>query len=79
VSELRAIKDRSAAQSVGLILDEAADPQAAQQALGRAFDDPSVSELTVYKIGDGAQMAGILITARRDTAAESVFLVFLLD
>jgi hypothetical protein len=45
VSELRAIKDRSAAQSVELLLDEAADPQAAQQALAAAFDDPAVTEL----------------------------------
>jgi hypothetical protein len=79
VAELRAIKDRSAAQSVGLILDEAADPQGAEQALGAAFDDPAVSELAVFKIGDGAQMAGILVAARRASAGESIFLVFLLD
>ena len=65
VSELRAIKDRSAAQSVGLVLDEATDPQTAQQALAAAFDDPAVTELAVYKIGDGAELAGILLAARR--------------
>jgi hypothetical protein len=79
VSELRAIEDRSAAQSVGLILDEAADPQAAAQALGGAFDDPAVSELAVYKIGDGAQMAGLLLAARRAAEGQTVMLVFLLD
>jgi hypothetical protein len=79
VAELRAIEDRSAAQSVGLILDEAADPQAAAQALRGAFDDPTVSELAVYKIGDGAQMAGLLVTARRESGGETVMLVFLLD
>jgi hypothetical protein len=79
VAELRAIEDRSAAQSVELILDEAADPQAAAQALRGAFDDPTVSELAVYKIGDGAQMAGLLVAARRESAGESIMLVFLLD
>ncbi len=74
VSELRAIKDRSAAQSVELLLDEAADPQGAQQALAAAFDDPAVTELAVYKIGDGAALAGILVAARRAPAGETVIL-----
>lgn len=79
VSELRAIKDRSAAQSVDLLLDEVADPKAAQQALATAFDDPAVTELAVYKIGDGAAMAGLLVAARRVAGGQTVMLVFLLD
>lgn len=79
VSELRAIKDRSAAQSVELLLDEAADPPAAQQALAAAFDGPTVTELAVYKIGDGAELAGILLAARRAAGGQTVMLVFLLD
>ena len=79
VSELRAIKDRTAAQSVELLLDEAEDPQAAQAALSTAFDDPAVTELSVYTIGDGAAMSGILLAARRTARGETVMLVFLLD
>jgi hypothetical protein len=79
VAELHGIQDRSAAQAVELLVDEAADPQAAKQALGGAFDDPAVSELAVYQIGDGAQMAGILLAARRGAAGQTVMLVFLLD
>lgn len=79
VSELRAIKDRSAAQSVELLLDEAADPSTAQQALAAAFDDPAVTELVVYKIGDGAAMAGLLVAGRRAATGETVMVVFLLD
>ena len=79
VSELRGIKDRSAAQSVELLLDETADPQGAQQALAAAFDDPAVTELAVYKIGDGAAMAGLLVAARRAATGETVTLVCLLD
>ena len=79
LSELRAIKDRSAAQSVELVLDEVADPQNAQQALASAFDDPAVTELAVFKIGDGAELAGILLAARRAAGGQTVMLVFLLD
>ena len=79
VSELRAIKDRSSAQSVELLLDEAADPPTAHQALAAAFDDPAVTELVVYKIGDGAAMAGLLVAARRAAGGQTLVLVFLLD
>lgn len=79
VSELRAIQDRTAAQSIELLLDEAADPQAAQQALSTAFDDPTVTELSVYTIGDGAAMSGILLAGRRAATGETVILVLLLD
>jgi hypothetical protein len=79
VAELHAIQDRTTSQAVELLVDEAANPQAARQALEGAFDDPAVKELAVFTIGDGAQMAGILVAARRGAAGESVFLVFLLD
>ena len=79
VAELRAIVDRSAAQSVELLLDEVAEPQDAQQALSSAFDDPAVDELAVFKIGDGAALSGILLAARRAATGETVILIFLLD
>ena len=78
-AELRALEDRGARQSAGVMLDEAEDPQAVQAVLAAAFDDPAVTELAVYRIGDGAALAGILITARRATAGELVTVVFLLD
>ncbi len=79
VAELRAITDRSAAQSVELVLDEVADPKNARQALSSAFDDPAVTELAAFKIGDGAELAGILLAARRAAGGQTVTLVFLLD
>jgi hypothetical protein len=79
VAELRAIKDRTAVQSVELLLDEVADPQNARQTLSTAFDDPAVTDLSVFKIGDGAALAGILLAARREAAGETVMLIFLLD
>ena len=47
-------------------------------ALAAAFDDPAVTELAAYTLGDGAAMAGILVAGRRDDGADT-FLVFLLD
>jgi hypothetical protein len=42
------------------------------------FSDPAVTELSVYRIGDGAALAGILLAARRAAGATTI-LVFLLD
>ena len=79
VAELRGLEDRGARQSAGVLLDDADDPQAVQAALSAAFDDPAVTELAVYTIGDGAALSGILVTARRATSGEQVTVVFLLD
>ena len=79
VSELRAINDRTAALSVELLLDEVDDPPTAQQALSSAFDDPAVTDLAVFQIGDGAALSGLLVAGRRAATGETVMLVFLLD
>ena len=78
VNELRALPDRAAAQSAALLLDELDAPQAAQQALAAAFDNPTVTALTVYRIGDGAALSGLLIAARLTNGA-TLTLIFLLD
>jgi len=78
VAELRGIADRDARQSVTMILDNVDDAQNARAALAAAFDDPAVTELAAYTLGDGAAMAGILVAGRRDDGA-GTFLVFLLD
>jgi len=76
VAELRAIEDRAASQSAALIVD---DVENAEAALSAAFDAPTVTELTVYKLGDGGAMGGILIAARRQVTDEALFLIFLID
>jgi hypothetical protein len=38
-----------------------------------------VTDLVVYKIGDGAALSGILLAARRAATGETIMLVFLLD
>jgi glycine cleavage system aminomethyltransferase T len=62
-----------------MILDAVQDAEKARAALAAAFDDAAVKELSVYTIGDGAAMSGLLIAARRAATGESTFLVFLLD
>ena len=75
---LRTLADRETRSSAGAMMDGIEDPAAAGKALAAAFDDPAVETLHVYNIGDGAQMSGLIIAARR-TNGEATVLVFLLD
>ncbi len=79
VAELRGIEDPDAAISAPMILDAVDNAEAARAALSGAFDDPAVTELRVYNLGDGGAMSGILVASRRGEAGEATFLVFLLD
>jgi hypothetical protein len=77
VAELRGIADPASQLSVPMILDNIDGAEAARAALSGAFDDPAVTELRVFDLGDGEAMSGLLIAARR--GAEAGFLVFLMD
>lgn len=50
-----------------------------RSALSAAYDDPAVTELCVFNLGDGEAMSGLLIAGRRGASGESTYLVFLLD
>ena len=78
VAELRSISDRGARLSASLLVENNDHTTEAHAALGKAFDDSRVSELQVFKIGDGDAMSGILIASRRPNEG-SVFLVLLMD
>lgn len=78
VTELRSIRDADAAISVPMILDNIQDAEKARAALSTAFDDPTVTDLRVYNLGDGGAMSGLLVAGRRSNA-ETTYLVFLLD
>jgi len=78
VSELHSIADPDAQNSVPMILDVVQGADKARVALAAAYDDPAVTELRVFNLGDGGAMSGLLVAARRDTG-ETTFLVFLLD
>lgn len=76
---LDALADPLVRSAGDVLVNGGTDPDAARAALTRAFDIPVVSDLRVYATGDGGAMSGLLIAARNDTAAEAVFLVFLMD
>ena len=75
--ELAAISDPSARSSTCLLTDGHSDPQAACVALAAAFNDASISDLRIYKIGDGEAMSGILIAARQSET--DLLLALLMD
>ena len=79
VAELRGITDQDAAVSTPMILDVVENADAARSALAAAYDDPAVTELRVFNLGDGEAMSGLLVASRRQGAGEATFLVFLLD
>lgn len=78
-AELRGIADRDARQSVPMILDDIEGAESARAALSAAFDDPAVTELRVFNLGDGAALSGLLVAGRRGASGEATYLVFLMD
>lgn len=79
VAELRSITDRDAKCSVPLILDNIGDGEKARRALAAAFDDPAVTEISVYTLGDGGARSSVLDAGRRSETGEAAFLVFSSD
>jgi len=78
VAELRGVADRDAQLSVPMILDNVEGADAARAALSNAFDDPAITDLRVFNLGDGGAMSGLLLAGRRG-GGETTFLVFLMD
>jgi len=76
-AELQGITDSHAWLSAPMILD-VENAEAARQALSAAYDDPAVTELRFFNLGDGGVMSGLLIATRRDSG-EATFLEFLMD
>lgn len=78
VAELKGIDDFDARNSVPMILEVVQNADAARKALSDAYDDPTVTELRVFTLGDGEAMSGLLVAGKRKTG-EATFLVFLMD
>ncbi len=76
--ELQGIDDSDAAISVPLILELIENPAEAVKALSTAYDDPEVSDLRVYTIGDGEAMSGLLLAGLREKG-EATLLAVLMD
>jgi hypothetical protein len=78
VAELEGISDPDATSSVDMVLNGLEDAKSAQKALSDAFNHPAVENLSVFNLGDGEAMSGILI-AGRCSNGDTMFLVFLMD
>lgn len=78
-AELRGIVDRDARLSVPMILDEVEGAEAARTAFSAAFDDPAVTDLRAFDLGDGEALSGLLLAGRRAVSGETTYLVFLMD
>lgn len=68
-----------ASSSADVLLNGGSDPEAARRALAAAFDSPTVAELRIHAIGDGAALSGLLLAGRDGQRGEAVFVVFLMD
>jgi len=79
LAELRGIADPDAQNSVPMILENVDGAEQARAALAAAYDDPAVTELRVFNLGDGGAMSGLLVAGRRGATAEASYLVFLMD
>ena len=79
VTELAALPDHAARLAASLLLENLPDPSAAHAALAAAFDDPAVTALALYRIGDGAAMSGILLVGLRPTDHIFTLLILLMD
>ena len=79
VAELRGIQDPEAARSVPMILENIEGADRARAALSAVYDDPAMTELRVFNLGDGEAMPGLLVAGRRAATGDAIFLVFLLD
>lgn len=77
-AELHAIKEPALRSVVTAMIDDMDDPAAARTALAAVFDLPAVADLRLYALGDGEQLAGVEVAARR-ADDRGLFLVLLLD
>ncbi len=77
VRELKGIQDQDARFSVPLLLEAGQDPDAIQKTLSAAFDDPAVTELKVFNIGDGEAVSGLILAARRQESDEGTVVVLM--
>jgi hypothetical protein len=79
LAELRGIKDRDTSGSVPMILEVVEGAEKARAALSAAYDDPAVTDLRAFNLGDGEAMSGLLVAGHHPKTGDAIFLVFLMD
>lgn len=78
VREIEGIRDPESGSAAQMLLDAGPDPDRNIAALRTAFNAPEISQLKIFKIGDGGSMSGAIIAAET-TANVRFFLIILLD
>ena len=78
VAELLTITDPAARSSAGMLVEGTQETVAARAALSLAFDDPTITDVLVYNLGDAEAMSGLLVAGRRQNR-DATFLLFLMD
>jgi hypothetical protein len=61
LNELNNIKDADAKRSVSLLTELIENAEQGKLALAAAYNHPDISQVQLFSIGDGAEMAGLLL------------------
>lgn len=77
VAELKAIAAPEIASIVPLFLHSEDSQEQTQKALSAAFDAPDITHLTIYAIGDGGAMSGVLVAGRSQTGDVTIVILLL--
>jgi hypothetical protein len=88
LEELGSLKDDHCIDLVvSMLLDNIDDAEAGHAALTQVFDDASIHQLSIYRLGDGEAFSGLMIAATtlpvttvgEETTVQAIFLTFLMD
>lgn len=78
VAEIEAIRDPESGSAAQMLLEAGPDTERAAATLRSVFNDAEISQLQIFKIGDGGAMSGAIIAAEWPSGAR-VLLIILLD
>jgi hypothetical protein len=78
-AELRGLEDHAASMAGSLMLDNIDDADAAEEMLKRVFDDPAIRRLSIYRLGDGEAIFGVMIAALAGSPGRMTMLITMSD
>ncbi len=78
LEELKSLGDAATELAASQVTENHDDPTAAAQGLTGVFDSPSLSSLSVYRIGDSEAITGVLLAGLMPIE-KAIALVFLMD
>ncbi|MFN9347168.1 MAG: hypothetical protein ACK6DQ_11270 [Planctomycetota bacterium] len=78
LEELKSLGDAATELAASQVTENHDDPTAATQGLTGVFDSPSLTSVSVYRIGDSEAITGVLLAGLMPTE-NAIALVFLMD